>query len=136
MQGNGTVYVSKVLGRQVKNMAGHELGEVKEVTMSKADGRVTYIVIKFGGGFLKSGKLYAVPWDLLQLSKDETCLLLDFDKAMVENIPTFDEHTWPNMSDRHWGKSVYAFFDATPYWEREPERYPEREAVSSGVPAL
>lgn len=130
MQGNGIVYLGKVLARPVKNMAGEDLGEVKDLTLDMTDGRATYAIIKLPRGFAKHGKMYAVPWDVLQMAKDERCLLLDFDRQAIENIPTFDEHSWPNLADRHWGAATYAFFGGTPYWERESYRQPELMAMA------
>lgn len=135
MNGNGVVYLGKTLARPVKNLAGEELGEVKDLTLDMTDGRVSYAIIKLPRGFMQHGKLFAVPWDVLQMSKDEKCLILDFDKAVIENVPTFDEHNWPNVQDRHWGNATYAFFGGTPYWERDPERYRQPAMVGAG-PAI
>lgn len=123
---NGVIYAGRVLGREIKNMAGEGLGEIKELAIDNEDGRLMYAIVKIGGGFMKSGKLYAVPWDVLQMSKDAHVLLLDFDRGELENVPTFDEHNWPNMTDRHWGAAVYAFFGGTPYWERNGQTRTEQ----------
>lgn len=141
MRTTGMIYVSRLMGRDVKNMAGEELGKVDELVIDAEASRIAYAVISFGGGFLKSGKYFAVPWDALELAKDESTVLLNADKSVVENAPAFDKNNWPRMADRHWGSGVHAFFGTKPYWETsgdrpqtqredsEPER--EREEVAS-----
>ncbi len=124
MRTTGMIYVSRLTGRDVKNMAGEELGKVDELVIDAEASRIAYAVISFGGGFLKSGKYFAVPWDALELAKDESTVLLNADKTVVENAPAFDKNSWPRMADRHWGSGVHAFFGTKPYWETTGERRP------------
>jgi sporulation protein YlmC with PRC-barrel domain len=114
---SGVIYVSRLMNCEVKNPQGETIGKLEELVIDAELGRAAYGVIKSSRGFLKSGKIFAVPCGALQLSEDESGLVLDVEKESLQNAPAFNKARWPDMSDRRWGNSVHAFFDTTPYWE-------------------
>jgi sporulation protein YlmC with PRC-barrel domain len=114
---SGVIYVSRLMNCDVKNPQGDTIGKLEELVIDAELGRAAYGVIKSGGGFLKSDKLFAVPCGALQLSDDESGLVLNVEKESLQNAPAFDKDRWPDMADRRWGNSVHAFFETTPYWE-------------------
>jgi sporulation protein YlmC with PRC-barrel domain len=117
MKPSGVIYVSRLMDCSVKNPEGDTIGKLEELVIDAELGRAAYGVVKSSGGFLKSGKIFAVPCGALRLSEDESGLVLDVEKESLQNAPAFDKDRWPDMSDRRWGNSVHAFFDTTPYWE-------------------
>jgi sporulation protein YlmC with PRC-barrel domain len=116
---SGVIYVSRLMNCEVKNPQGETIGKLDELVIDAELGRAAYGVVKSGGGFLKSDKLFAVPCGALRLSDDESGLVLDVEKESLQNAPAFDKDRWPDMADRRWGNSVHAFFETTPYWEDE-----------------
>ena len=122
MKSSGVIYVSRLMNCEVKNREGETIGKLEELVLDAELGRAAYGVIKSGGGFLKSDKLFAVPCGALQLSDDESGLVLDVEKDTLQNAAAFDKDRWPDMSDRRWGNSVHAFFETTPYWEDRREQ--------------
>jgi hypothetical protein len=122
MKPSGVIYVSRLMNCTVKNPEGETIGKLEELVIDAALGRAAYGVVKSSGGFLKAGKIFAVPCGALRLSDDESGLVLDVEKESLQNAPAFDKDRWPDMSDRRWGNSVHAFFDTTPYWEDDRGR--------------
>jgi sporulation protein YlmC with PRC-barrel domain len=132
---SGVIYVSRLMNCEVKNPEGDTIGKLQELVIDAELGRAAYGVVKSSGGFLKSGKIIAVPCGALQLSDDESGLVLSVEKESLQNAPAFDKDRWPDMSDRRWGNSVHAFFETTPYWEDERadagrDQAPRREEAS------
>jgi len=117
VKSSGVIYVSRLMHCDVQSPNGETIGKLVELVIDAELGRAAYGVIKASGGFLKSGKLFAVPCAALQLSDDESGLVLDVDKDSLQNVSAFNKGGWPDMSDRRWGNSVHAFFETTPYWE-------------------
>lgn len=117
MKSSGVIYVSRLMNCDVRSPNGETIGKLIELVIDAELGRAAYGVIKANRGFLKSGKLFAVPCGALQLSDDESGLVLDVDKDSLKNVAAFNKSGWPDMSDRRWGNSVHAFFETTPYWE-------------------
>jgi len=114
---SGVIYVSRLMNCEVKNPEGETIGKLEELVIDAELGRAAYGVIKSSSGFLKSGKIFAVPCGALQLSEDESGLVLDVEKESLKNAPAFNKGRWPDMADRRWGNSVHAFFETTPFWE-------------------
>src|SRR5882762_11743141 len=70
-----------VVGDRVRNSAGEDLGKIEEIMIDVPTGRVAYVVLSFGGFLGMGGKLFALPWDALQLNEDEHEFILNVDKA-------------------------------------------------------
>ena len=50
------------IGANVENPQGQNLGEIKDVVIDRASGRMAYSVVSFGGFLGMGEKLFAVPW--------------------------------------------------------------------------
>ena len=82
-------------------------------------GRVSYVVVS-SGGFLGIGdKLFAVPWEAVQVDGAEHALRFDVTKERLEEAPGFDQDNWPDFADQTWGASVHEFYGTRPYWETD-----------------
>jgi len=104
-------------GDKVFNNAGDELGEITNIMIDVPNGRVAYAVLSFGGFLGMGNKLFAVPWDVLQLDTESKCFVLDVDREKLEGAPGFDKDHWPSMADRRWATDIHAYYGSTPYWE-------------------
>ena len=112
---------STLKGDKVRNSAGEDLGVVDELMIDLGSGRIAYAVVSFGGMLRMGNKLFAVPWNAMQVDEDEKCLILNVDKRTLETAPGFDKDNWPDMADVSWGSSVYKHYGATPYWDERTE---------------
>lgn len=83
-------------------------------------GRVAYAVLSFGGFLGLGDKLFAIPWDSLELNTEEKCFYLNVDKEQLENAPGFDKDNWPNFADNQWRTDIYSYYSAEPYWTDSP----------------
>ena len=108
-----------VVGKDVKNLAEENLGEIKEVMLDKVSGKVAYVVLESGTFLGMGGKLFAIPWSSLNYDVTEECFRLNVDKEKIKTAPGFDKDNWPDMSDRTWGQSIFDFYGLSPYWSNE-----------------
>lgn len=114
---NAPLKASSIIGTNVVNPAGDNLGDVKEVVIDPRTGKVAYAVISFGG-FLGIGtKLFAVPFSALKYHPEDNEYALDVSKERLKDAPGFDPDHWPAMSDEKWNRDVYKYYDRAPYWE-------------------
>jgi sporulation protein YlmC with PRC-barrel domain len=109
-------------GDTVRNSADENLGKIDDIMIDIPSGRVAYAVLSFGGVLGMGNKLFAVPWNALQVDEDEKCFILDIDKEKLESAPGFDKDNWPDMADTSWGEGIYRYYGATPYWEEREEK--------------
>ena len=105
------------IGANVENPQGQNLGEIKDVVIDRASGRMAYSVVSFGGFLGMGEKLFAVPWGAFSQPKaDKDTFVLDVDKERLKNAPGFDAHNWPQMASREWVTSLYSYYNVPPYW--------------------
>lgn len=106
-------------GNDVYNTAEEDLGDIKEIMLDVASGKVAYAVLSFGGVFGVGEKLFAVPWKALKLDTINKRFILDVSKERLENAPGFDKDDWPDMTDRSWVDSIHNFYDNDAYNKRQ-----------------
>lgn len=103
-----------LMGNDVYNNDGEDLGDIKEFMIDMVSGKVEYAVLSFGGVFGMGDKLFAVPWAALVLDTANKRFTLDVLKTALNDAPGFDKDSWPSMSDKTWASGVHKFY-GTPY---------------------
>ena len=106
-----------LIGDNVVNASGEDLGEIKAIMLDVESGRVAYAVLSFGGFLGMGNKLFALPWSALTLDADEKRFILDVPKDRLENAPGFDPDHWPSMADTSWARQLHEYYDVRPYWD-------------------
>jgi sporulation protein YlmC with PRC-barrel domain len=99
-----------LLGEDVVNNEEDDLGDIKEIMIDMRTGQVAYAVLSFGGLLGIGEKLFAVPWQALQLDTVNKRFVLDVDKERLESAPGFDADAWPDMSDATWANQINTFY--------------------------
>jgi len=102
-----------LLGNDVCNNEGENLGDIKELMIDMATGRVAYAVLSFGGLMGLGDKLFAVPWAALSLDTRHKRFTLNVAKEALTTAPGFDKDRWPSMSDKTWAGGVHQFYGTT-----------------------
>ena len=102
-----------LIGDSVVNSQEDDLGEIKEIMLDMRSGQVAYAVLAFGGMLGLGEKLFAVPWQALQLDTVNKRFVLNVEKERLKNAPGFDPDAWPDMSDIGWSNQVHGFYGTT-----------------------
>jgi sporulation protein YlmC with PRC-barrel domain len=103
-----------LMGNDVFNKASEDLGDIKELMIDMASGRIAYAVLSFGGVLGMGDKLFAVPWRALTLDTANKRFTLNVAKDKLRDAPGFDKNNWPSMADKAWATGVHSFY-GTPY---------------------
>ena len=103
-----------LMGDSVVNAQEEDLGEIKEIMLDMRTGQVAYAVLSFGGFLGMREKLFAAPWQALQLDTVKKRFVLNVDKAKLQTAPGFDPDAWPDMSDIGWSNQIHAFYGTDP----------------------
>src|ERR1043166_7949702 len=82
---------SKLIGADVENPQGKNLGDIKDVVMD-SQGQIRYAVLAFGGFMGMGEKYFAVPWAALkpvagQQPADRDRYVLNIDQEKLKNAP-------------------------------------------------
>jgi sporulation protein YlmC with PRC-barrel domain len=108
---------STFIGADVENPQGQNLGDIKDVVIDRASGRIAYAVVSFGGFLGMGEKLFAVPWGAFsQPSDNKDKVVLAVDKERLKDAPGFDANNWPQMASQEWVTSLYSYYNVSPYW--------------------
>ena len=99
-----------LLGNDVYNSDGEDLGDIKEFMIEMSTGKVAYAVLSFGGMLGMGDKLFAVPWKALTLDTANKRFTLNVPKASLKDAPGFDKDHWPSMADDTWARGVHKFY--------------------------
>ena len=105
-----------LLGNDVYNGAGENLGSIKEFMIDMPSGRIAYAVLSFGGFLGMGDRLFAVPWQALKLDTANKRFSLNVSKDKLKSAPGFDKDHWPSMAQPTWASTVYRFYGIDPYW--------------------
>ena len=107
---------STICGDPVVNDAGENLGQIEELMIDLDNGRVAYAVLSFGGFLGVGDKLFAIPFEALELDPENHRFVLDVPREKLEKAPGFDKSQWPDFADPRFGQEVYRYYDISTYW--------------------
>lgn len=128
-------------GEKVANPEGVDLGKIEDFMVDTDAGKVVYAILSFGGTLGMGNRLFAVPWNAMDLDTDKHAFILNVDKDKLKNAPGFDKDTWSDFSSLDWDNKVNEFYGQKPYWidekpaeERLAEAGRQSEAVVEASP--
>jgi sporulation protein YlmC with PRC-barrel domain len=103
---------SKLIGKDVKNAQGEDLGEIEDLVIDPVSQRVHYAVLSFGGLLGLGDKMFAFPVSAFKPSRNRDELVLNVDKDRLKDAPGFERDAWPNWSDNRYRDEVDRYFKA------------------------
>lgn len=101
---------TSLIGDDVKNASGDDLGKIEDLMIDTDTGRVAYAVVSFGGFLGVGNKLFAVPIEAMAVDREEHALILHESKERLENAPGFDKDNWPDHADPKWGAEAREYY--------------------------
>ena len=78
------------------------------------DGKVAYVVVSHGGLLGMGKKLFAIPWQALNLRVHEHAFALNVPKETLEKSEGFDKDKWPLTREEL--SRTYDYYGYQPYW--------------------
>lgn len=106
---NQLFQVADLVGAEIRNPQGEDLGEVEEMVVDVNDGSIRYAVVSYGGFLDLGDKLFAVPLKAMSLKHNEdgeAFFVVDIDEQRLENSEGFDDDNWPNFADTKFASSI------------------------------
>lgn len=100
-------------GTSVTNSQGEDLGEVEEIMLDLQNGRVAYAVLSFGGLLGMGDKLFAIPWEALEIDQKKEKVVTNITKEKLKNAPGFDKDNWPQTANTAWLGEVHSYYGYT-----------------------
>jgi len=110
------ISAEKVEGTSVMNPAGEKLGSIEDVMIDKRSGKVAYAVMSFGGFLGIGDKHHPLPWSMLKYDTNLNGYVVNLDKRMLENAPTYDVDEPVDLADEAYGRKLHDYYNVPPYW--------------------
>jgi len=103
---------SHLTGMTVRNAQGEALGKVDDLVINVETGKIDYAALSHGGVLGIGDKLFAVPWNELQMAfgQDENYFVLNMSKEKLEAAPGFNKDAWPNFADANWSQKIDQYY--------------------------
>ncbi len=92
---------SDLIGTDVRNLEGKDVGSIEDLAIDPQNGKIRYAALSFGGFLGMGDKLFAIPWDALQLRSDNY-VYIDVNKESFKNNEGFNKDNWPASGDARW----------------------------------
>ncbi len=97
---------SDLIGEDVRDRNGEDLGHVNDLVVSMPQGRVRYAVIELDNLFRIPDRMAPVPLRSLQFGPDDDHLVAAVDSSQLDHVMTFSGGRWPDLNDSAYQASV------------------------------
>jgi sporulation protein YlmC with PRC-barrel domain len=102
---------SKLIGSNIENQQGENLGEIDDLVMDPATGRISYAVLSYGGVLGIGDRLTAVPFTALNPKPDDPeKFVLNIERERLQQAPSFEPREWPDLTDPNYTRQVDEFY--------------------------
>jgi sporulation protein YlmC with PRC-barrel domain len=91
---------------RVQNRQGEGVGEIEDVAIDTANGKIAYVALDVG----LLGPLLAVPWKVLTVADDQSTVTMDVAKEALQKAPAFRREHWPHTVEPEWLADVYSYY--------------------------
>lgn len=84
-------YGNELIGMEVKNQQGEDLGKVSELVLDPKEAKIESIVISTGGLLGIGAKKVAVPWNQVKPASDEQAFVVSMTKEELQQAPSWEK---------------------------------------------
>jgi sporulation protein YlmC with PRC-barrel domain len=109
----GVVRATELLGYDVENFAGENLGSINDAMISLPDGCIDYMILSFGGILGLGDSLFLIPWRVVTVDPVNERLVLNVEPEVLDNAPLFDPDNLPDFNSPDWDAEVRSFWENT-----------------------
>jgi sporulation protein YlmC with PRC-barrel domain len=105
------VRASQLKGTKLENAQGDHVGNIHNMVIDTASGDIRYVAVTYGGFLGFGNKLFAVPFEALQVKRepgdsDDHVMILDVSEEQLKGAEGFDEDRWPSFADESFASQL------------------------------
>lgn len=107
------VRASELIGEDVEDATGTDVGEIEDIVVNMGNGRIHYAVLDFDQTWGPDDKLLALPMRAFNIVGDrEQRLVLNVAKDRLDMARAFDQDKWPNLNDSRYQSDMRRYLDS------------------------
>lgn len=111
------IRAKKVIGTNVKDTAGHKIGEVEDVILDKDSNDVMFAVVGFGGFLGMGEKYHPLPWSALTYDEGQGSYVVRYTKEQLKAAPAASIEELTAGGGTVFRDRAYDYYSAPRYWE-------------------
>ncbi|RJQ48567.1 MAG: PRC-barrel domain containing protein [Desulfobacteraceae bacterium] len=100
---------SEILDKNLVNAQGDDLGKVEDLIVGQ-NGEISHLIISRGGVLGMGEDLIPIPWSSAQANFQDDKLMVNLDKAKLEQAPSFKADNWDEFFSPGYQENVRAFY--------------------------
>jgi sporulation protein YlmC with PRC-barrel domain len=105
---------SQLIDCPLTNTRQEGLGDVQDIVLASDNRTIAYVVVAFGGFLGMGEKFFAMPWRLIEVSRNaadsKPRINLAVEQEVLKAAPGFDKEKWPDMADMTWSRKIDDFY--------------------------
>jgi sporulation protein YlmC with PRC-barrel domain len=110
------VGADSVMGSTVVDRHGQRIGDLRDIMLDLATGRIAYAVIALRPPG-STGALIVVPWNAVHPDHEGQRLRINAHADWIKRAPSIEEGYGPDRFVQDWGALIHNYFGTRPYWE-------------------
>jgi sporulation protein YlmC with PRC-barrel domain len=95
------VRTDQLIGKEVRNDQGERLGTIHDIVLTPDYHQVSYVALSYGGAFGIGSKLYAIPWQALNVTRTGQ-VTFSATRQQIEEATPFSNDNWPSQGESQW----------------------------------
>ncbi len=120
--------VEDLKGMEVVSQNGEEIGTIRDVKIDIQSGRIQYVTVSRGGGFLGfGGRTFAAPLAVFQIDDQQAILMVD--ESRLENAPR-----QADVSDENFESELQSHYGLAPAWRQNIQTETDSDTTQSTKP--
>jgi sporulation protein YlmC with PRC-barrel domain len=92
---------SELIGRDVRNRQGENLGNIHDIVLTQDHQRVAYVALARGGIWGIGANFFAIPWEAVEIGAGNE-VFVPITEQQLEAAEGFDRDNWPAQGDQRW----------------------------------
>jgi hypothetical protein len=110
------VSADRVNGSAVYSRAGDVLGKVDHLLIDKVTGKIAYAIIVIAAAGCNGGRRQALPWSVLTYDPLMAGYLVNLDRRMLENGPTFEPDEAVDWNSEALNRRLHDYYSVPHFW--------------------
>jgi hypothetical protein len=99
------------------NEQGQDLGQVQTFVVDTLAGRISFVVVAYGGFLGISDKWFAMPWEIMIWSPEKKKFIVDMPVNVLEKAPGMNKDKWMEEINYDFLAKCYLHYGLSPYWD-------------------
>lgn len=99
-----------ILGSNVRDPQGEEVGEIEHLMINPQTGLVMYAVVSVGGFLGMGDKTLIVPWRALEVARDGQSVVLNASKQLLREAPEYEKGKESELAERGKSENIDTYY--------------------------